>query len=308
MAKFYWLKLKSDFFKRHDIKIVENMPNGKDYVLFYMKLICESCSHEGRLRFSETIPYDENMLSVITNTNIDIVRSAVKLFTSLGMMERMDDGTIYMNEVDKMIGSAVDNDGANRARRYREKKKALEALENQDSLPLLESQNVTKCNETLQNVTECVTKNNESKSIEIEKEIEIDLEKEIEKDSKGKTETMKRIVDAWNNTCVSFPRVTILSDARKKALNARLNKYTEEDFQRAFDMMESSDFLKGANNRNWQANFDWIIKDANIAKTLDGNYTDRAGASARPSNQPLNKTTQKLNEFNEMMREFVEGD
>lgn len=152
--KFYWLKLKRDFFKRHDIRIVESMPNGKDYILFYLKLLLESIDHEGTLRFSDTIPYNEQMLSVVTNTNIDVVKNAMKLFIELNMMQVFDDQTIYMTEVDKLIGSSADNDNANRQRRYREKQKQL----------------------ALQNVTECVTKSNESKSIDIE----IDKEKEIE--------------------------------------------------------------------------------------------------------------------------------
>ena len=125
MAKFYWLKLKRDFFKRHDIQIIEAMPNGKDYVLFYLKLLCESIDHEGRLRFSDAVPYSAEMLSVITNTNVDVVRNAIKLFLELDMMECMDDGTFYMNEVDKLTGSATDNPNANRQRAFREKKKAL---------------------------------------------------------------------------------------------------------------------------------------------------------------------------------------
>ena len=123
--KYYWLKLKRDFFKRHDIRIIESMPNGKDYILFYLKLLLESVDHEGALRFSETIPYNEDMLSVVTNTNVDVVRSAMKLFVELGMMEILDDCTIYMNEVDRMIGSAADNDNANRVRRFREKQRRL---------------------------------------------------------------------------------------------------------------------------------------------------------------------------------------
>lgn len=102
--KFYWLKLKKDFFKRHDIQIIEGMPNGKDYILFYLKLLCESVDHDGSLRFSEEIPYNDQMLATITNTNVDIVRSAVKLFIELRMMELMDDGTFYMTQVEKMIG------------------------------------------------------------------------------------------------------------------------------------------------------------------------------------------------------------
>lgn len=104
-GKYYWLKLKRDFFKRHDIRIIEEMPNGKDYILFYLKLLLESVDHEGALRFSETIPYNENMLSVVTNTNIDIVRAAIKLFVELNMIEISDDETIYMTEVEKLIGS-----------------------------------------------------------------------------------------------------------------------------------------------------------------------------------------------------------
>ena len=103
--KYYWLKLKRDFFKRHDIRIIEEMPNGKDYILFYLKLLLESVDHEGTLRFSDTIPYNEQMLSVVTNTNIDIVRSAMKLFVELHMMDIFDDKTIYMSEVEKYIGS-----------------------------------------------------------------------------------------------------------------------------------------------------------------------------------------------------------
>ena len=104
-GKYYWLKLKRDFFKRHDIRIIEAMPNGKDYILFYLKLLLESVDHEGSLRFSDTVPYNEHMLAVVTDTNIDIVKSAMKLFLELNMMSICDDRTIYMTEVEKLIGS-----------------------------------------------------------------------------------------------------------------------------------------------------------------------------------------------------------
>ena len=146
--RYYWLKLKRDFFKRHDICIIEKQTNGKDYILFYLKLLCESVDHEGRLRFSDEVPYNEEMLATITGTNIDIVRNAVKMFSQLHMMEILDDGTYYMSEVQKMIGSAANNDNANRQRRFRER----------------------KAEEALQRRYECVTESNESKSIELELE------------------------------------------------------------------------------------------------------------------------------------------
>lgn len=166
-GKYYWLKLKKDFFKRHDIRIIEAMPNGKDYILFYLKLLVESVDHEGALRFSDTIPYNDEMLATITNTNVDIVRSALKVFTELKMIDVLDDSTIYMSEVSKMIGSAADNDNAIRQQRFRDKQKEKPAV--------LDS-SVTKNNAS---VTERVTKSNESKSIDIEKEKDIDIDKQL---------------------------------------------------------------------------------------------------------------------------------
>lgn len=126
--KYYWLKLKRDFFKRHDIRIIEAMPNGKDYILFYLKLLLESVDHEGTLRFSDSIPYNEEMLGVITNTNIDIVRSAMKIFIELNMIDVFDDKTIYMTEVEKLIGSET---------KWAEKKRLQRAKE--DNVPRLSS-------------------------------------------------------------------------------------------------------------------------------------------------------------------------
>lgn len=116
--KYYWLKLKQDFFKQHEIRIIEEMENGKDYILFYLKLLVESISHSGHLRFSETVPYNDKMLGTITNTNVDVVRSAIKIFTELNLMEMLDDGTIYMKETEKMIGN--ETEWAEKKRLYRE--------------------------------------------------------------------------------------------------------------------------------------------------------------------------------------------
>ena len=156
--KYYWLKLKRDFFKRHDIRIIEEMPNGKDYILFYLKLLCESVDHEGMLRFSEAIPYSDSMLATITNTNIDIVRSAIKAFSELGMMEILEDGTFFLHEVEKMLG--FETKYAEQKRIYREKMKAI--------------------GQSPDNVQ---TMSDKSKSIELDKEIEKEIDKES--DDKG---------------------------------------------------------------------------------------------------------------------------
>ena len=73
----------------------------------------------------------------------------------------------------------------------------------------------------------------------------------------------------------TFPSVRSLSEARKKAIKARLNTYSLDDFKTVFENAENSAFLKGSNDRNWQANFDWLIADKNFVKVLEGNYADK---------------------------------
>ncbi|MCR0204976.1 hypothetical protein MKC66_09640 [[Clostridium] innocuum] len=107
-------------------------------------------------------------------------------------------------------------------------------------------------------------------------------DKNVKNDKNDKEDICyQQIADMYNNTCVSFPRLTKLSDARRKAVKARLKKYTTDDLQRAFTLAEKSDFLKGANNRNWSATFDWMLKDANLAKILDGNYTNKTSSTEK---------------------------
>lgn len=93
-----------------------------------------------------------------------------------------------------------------------------------------------------------------------------------------------RIISAYNETCVSLPHIRSLSEARKKAIAARIHSgYTYEDIEEVFRKAEASSFLKGKNQWNWSATFDWLIKDANMAKVLDGNYDDKTSNDPVPS-------------------------
>ncbi len=162
--KYYWLKLKRDFFKRHDIKIVEGLENGKDYLLFYLKLLVEAIDHEGSLRFSDTIPYSDKMLSIITDTNIDTVRSAMNIFIELGLIEVLDDKTIYMKQIENLIGSET-----NWA-----KQKRLQRIEKADNVHQLSTSSPPQVHQEYRD-----------KSIEYrDKSIEIDKEKESIKKKK----------------------------------------------------------------------------------------------------------------------------
>ena len=179
--RYYWLKLKRDFFKRHDIQIIEDMDNGKDYILFYLKLLCESVDHEGNLRFSKEIPYNDKMLATITRTNVDIVRTAVKIFTELGMMELLDDGTYYMNKVEEMIGS--ETYWAEKKRIQRENPKLLDNVQQESNAsPTCPSKSKSK---------------SKSKSIEKELDKDIDKEKELDTEKDKEKETITKVLNAY---------------------------------------------------------------------------------------------------------------
>lgn len=167
--KYYWLKLTVDFFEREEIKLIENMKNGKEYIIFYMKLLLKSVNSEGKLLFKDVIPYTDDMLATVTGTDIDVVRSAVNLFLKLDLMQKLDDGALFMLETQKMIGH--ETEWARKKREYREKKK-VEALEDKSG---------TKKDIVL--IDEKTKKDIVLQEKEIEKEIERDIERDIEKEN-----------------------------------------------------------------------------------------------------------------------------
>lgn len=102
----------------------------------------------------------------------------------------------------------------------------------------------------------------------------------------------EKIVELYNSLCISLPKVTVLSEARKRAIKQRLKTYTYEQFMEVFKLAEESDFLKGKNDRKWRASFDWIMNDTNFAKILDRNYTDSSiGETKKTDYDDLEKLT-----------------
>ncbi len=129
--RYYWLKLNENFFEREEVKVIESMKNGKDYIIFYMKLLLKSIGTEGKLKFRDVIPYTPEMLSSITNTDIDTVKVAIDMFVDLGLMEIWDDGTLFMSETQNMIGSET-----GWAKKKRRQKKRAEVDVTKAELPV----------------------------------------------------------------------------------------------------------------------------------------------------------------------------
>jgi len=142
------------------------------------------------------------------------------------------------------------------------------ALENLQ--PLWAAENLQKSNKDI------VTQGYNA-GLHIDRDKDRDRDKEEEED---KNKTIKgsipyqEIKDSYNKYRNKMPEIKILSDNRKNTIRLRYKKYGDDLFT-LFEKASKSDFLNGSNDRNWIANFDWLLKEANLVKVLEGNYDNK---------------------------------
>ena len=101
-------------------------------------------------------------------------------------------------------------------------------------------------------------------------------------DKNSKENNIREITELYNAICTSLPKVTRMSDKRKRAIHARLEEHSVDELKEAFEKAQASEFLTG--KTGWKANFDWLMNESNLLKVLEGNYDG---------------TSKKSNKFNE---------
>ncbi|KAB1228475.1 DUF6291 domain-containing protein [Chryseobacterium viscerum] len=94
----------------------------------------------------------------------------------------------------------------------------------------------------------------------------------------------KEVVDYFHEKCKRLPKVLIINQNRKKAINARLHDFGIDKINEMFDLVAESNFLNGENPRTWSADFDWIMKPSNFTKILEGNYANKTHSSKDNNN------------------------
>ena len=135
--KYYWLKLKEDFFQQEAIEWLEEQKNGKEYSLFYLKLCLKSLKDGGTLVRqvgTKTIPYTVKKLGEITNTSEDIAEQAVELLKEIGLLSEKKNGTFVIVGFDSMVGSESGSKEAIKKRTQRLRKKGQEGDNKGDNL------------------------------------------------------------------------------------------------------------------------------------------------------------------------------
>lgn len=127
--KYYYMKLKEDFFDTEEMIVLEGIQDGYIYSNILLKLYLKSLKTNGRLMLRDLIPYNAEMIANITRHNVSSVKVALDIFKKLGLIEVLDDGAIYMRDIQNFVGSSSSE--ADRKRAYRHKiKEEKERLEN----------------------------------------------------------------------------------------------------------------------------------------------------------------------------------
>ena len=114
--KYYYLKLKENFFESDSMVLLESMKDGYLYSNILMKLYLRSLKDNGRLMLNGTIPYNSQMLASVTRHQIGTLEKALDIFKELGLIEILDSGAIYMMDIQNFIGKSSTE--ADRQRRY----------------------------------------------------------------------------------------------------------------------------------------------------------------------------------------------
>lgn len=114
---YFYIKLKENHFDSDEMIVLESMPDGYKYSNILLKLYLRSLKNGGKLMFNNRIPFNSTMLSTITRHSVGDIEKAVSIFQNLGLIEVLNNGAIFMNDIQNFIGQSSTE--ADRKRAYR---------------------------------------------------------------------------------------------------------------------------------------------------------------------------------------------
>ena len=257
--RYYWLKLKDDFFRSKRIKKLRKMERGDTLVILYLKLQLIAMKNEGVIVYTALEPSFEEELALELDEDADTVRTLLAYLQNVGLAERKEEKQFFFPYAVENTGSETGN--AHRVRRHRERKRS----------------EMLHCN----SADEQCNNSSAQCNTEIEKEIELDIDPEIEyltvsEDTVCRMEDIRRVMNCWNT--LGLPQLVRLdgTSRRGRMLRARIREYGVETVLEAIEKVRQSPFLRGQNGKNWVITFEWLVRPNNFSKVLEGNFDDRS--------------------------------
>lgn len=217
--KYYYMRLKEGFFDEDAMKIIEALPDGYLYSNILMKLYLKSLKYNGKLMFNDRIPYSPEVLATITRHQVGTIEKALKLFKEMDLIEILDNGAIYMLDIQNLIGKSSTE--AERKKEYRAR------IEAEKAKVLGIGQMSGQCPLEIDIETE------------IEKETELEKETNTEKETddspnESLNDTFKEIIFYLNEKAGMNYRAA--SKKTQSCIHARLAEgFTVEDFKIVID-------------------------------------------------------------------------
>ena len=242
--KYYYLKLKESYFDDDAIVLLESMQDGMLYSNILLKLYLKSLKYGGTLQLDENIPYTAQMIATITSQQVGTVERALQIFMKLGLVEPLDNGALYMSNIELFIGqSSTEGERKRRARMKISEQKRLSGQVSEAKADICPPE------------------------IEIKKEIDIEIEKERELET---GQAPARSYGRYNNV--------FLSDTELDELKAEL----PDKWEYYIDRLSTHIASKGTKYRSHAATiYKWAQEDEAKKPPKKGipDYTFKEGES-----------------------------
>lgn len=269
--KYYWLKLKDDFFMTREVKKLRRIAGGDTYTIIYLKLQLLSIKREGLIMYEGTESSLTEQLALELDEDEDNVKMTVAFLQANKLIEQLSEDEYLLNKVPESIGS--ETGAAERMRRMREKRNIVTPQ--------------------LQPVTKCYTE----KEIELEKEKEKEIEVELEvEQEEAPSKHFEYIKNTWNKLNEPITNIMTLNSGtnRHNMTKARIAEYGIDTVVNAIKSINDSEFLKGSNDRGWIITYDWFIKPNNFLKVAEGNYIDQTSDYEKHIGRKATQTERKM--------------
>lgn len=263
--RLYWLKLKESFFTDKAMKKLRRMAGGDTYTVIYLKMLLLGLKNNGRIYYDGVEDTFHEEIALELDEEPENVQFCMLFLEKNGLLEKVSETEAFLTETPELTISEAASTA--RSRRSRAKK-------------------ALQCNGDATVTQQCCNKNATLDIDNKRKDTDTDIEAYIAPSCSAACEPSARartvvdyqaIVDDYNTTCTKLPACKKLSETRKRAIKARLNTYSAEELHKVFMAAQNSSWHTGENDRNWRADFDWLMTDRNAAKMLERYERDGGG-------------------------------
>lgn len=236
-TKYFYMKLKEGFFEDDTIKMIEAQKDGYLYSNILLKMYLKSLKEGGKLMLNGCIPYDANMIATVTGHQVGTVEKALKLFKTLGLIDVLSSGAIYMLNIQNFIGKSSDE--ADRKRKYRNKINA-------EKQGLLEDKQDKSPDILGTNGGQMSDKRDRELELDIELEKELELKTEIETETETHKPTAPASKKPEKHIHGEYKHVRLTDKEHEKLIN----DFGTELVDKAIQILDEAIEVKGYKYKN----------------------------------------------------------